>query len=1102
MKGIIIVISVLFFGMSVVFSQNQQHGQVNHFCKASEVHQSNVLPLIGQPAMLQFQRQIKRKAAEIKRDREERGLRTPTDYLPVVFHVLYNPSDPVTNVSTNDIYAGFQKLQQDFQALNTSASNARTSFGFTPASADIGFCLALKDPSGAPLVEDGIHRVSITATSFDFATNSYDMMQSATGGTDSWGRDYINIWICKVTGAAGWATLPTPANANSIPINQDGIVLGHDQISWAITHEVGHWLGLNHTWDNSGAGGPGGCGDDDGFTDTPTTAGPSQDSPGSCSGSQQSCGVETQYENFMDYSPCPVMFTQEQVDYMNAMLQTATSRNPLLTSDKCSPSNCIAPQLSITKTETFCDGESGVLNVVGTGGVTPYEYSIDATSFGSNNVFNNLSNGAYEIIVRDDAGCISRISDTLKYEKIKVLATSTASCFDYDGGSINLTATKGVEPYEYSSDNGANYSSISFIQGLAEGVYNVKVKDANNCVFDTTINIDQSHMGPTVTTSPSQCSGILGTATVTFIGPDVYTFSIDNNTSIQTGNTTYTYTQLEGGSYLFQCSDIDGCVESTTFEVGSENVSLSIDNVIHEECNQNDASFLMNTSNGVGPYSFSIDGGLSFSPTGEFTDLDEGFYSTKVIDSRGCESQDTILITNTGGVTAYLKADTTVCNGDELYLYSGGTGEGLTFTWSNGLSSDSIHTLFPNSSVTYNLTVEDIYSCSVDLTTNITVNDYPNLNLSLSQIELCFGDSIEVFATGATDYLWSNGEQTQTTFVNTPFGANNLTLYGYNGACESIASIPVTIHKINASISDSQSICVGSIANIFVNSTTNVLFNWNNGLSSTANQNVSPTATTNYVVELIDSYGCKDTLETVVSVDQMPNLQVSPNEVEVCVGEEIEIVASGATDYLWGNGEVTSLVTMIVDGNQTLSIQGRNGLCSQVKTVPITALPSPLVNISASATSINTGDGIQFGVGNSNAGSYQWDFDDGATANYAIPYHEFLFSGAYSVILTGYTGVCETSDTLLIYVGTVGVEDNILGSIKMYPNPVSEYLTIDFNNEKNIDFYLFDSEGKKVIELLNKQERLEVSLLGLSSGVYYAYFYFGSKSIVKKLIKN
>ena len=82
--------------------------------------------------------------------------------ISVIFHVVHNPNNPAENVSNANIMDVFNDLSEDFQLLNADAGNVRPGFGFTPADANINFCLATQDPSGTPLVELGVVRVSAT----------------------------------------------------------------------------------------------------------------------------------------------------------------------------------------------------------------------------------------------------------------------------------------------------------------------------------------------------------------------------------------------------------------------------------------------------------------------------------------------------------------------------------------------------------------------------------------------------------------------------------------------------------------------------------------------------------------------------------------------------------------------------------------------------------------------------------------------------------------------------------------------------------------------------------------------------------------------------
>ena len=204
------------------------------------------------------------------------------------------------------------------------------------ADCQIQFCLASKDPNGNTTT--GIRRVKTTKSSF--SDNNY-VKYTSKGGDDAWpAADYLNLWVCKLSGGLlGYAQFPGGKAAT------DGVVItftgfgttGTAQAPYNLgrsaTHEIGHWLNLRHIWGDDGTK----CTGSDLVDDTPNQADENYGCPTFPNVSCNNGPSGDMFVNYMDYTDdrCMFMFTNGQKSRMYATLVTGGSHHSVTISGKC-----------------------------------------------------------------------------------------------------------------------------------------------------------------------------------------------------------------------------------------------------------------------------------------------------------------------------------------------------------------------------------------------------------------------------------------------------------------------------------------------------------------------------------------------------------------------------------------------------------------------------------------------------------------------------------------------------------------------------------------------------------------------------------------------
>lgn len=242
--------------------------------------------------------------------------------IPVVVHVILNTSGTGA-LSDARVTSQIEILNEDFLAI--SGTNGGPGFD-----TQIEFYLATEDPQGNPTT--GITR-STNNTWFNDGGSYWNTL--------AWDPDrYLNIYTNSASGALGY--VPALPQEGIVGANSDRVVVLYStfgrnapfnpfNLGRTGTHEVGHYLGLFHTFSGGCASASNCSSNGDRVCDT----NPENSPTFGCPGSRTSCGTQAPFDNYMDYSDdrCMERFTQDQGFRMRCTLfnyrsQLYTVENP------------------------------------------------------------------------------------------------------------------------------------------------------------------------------------------------------------------------------------------------------------------------------------------------------------------------------------------------------------------------------------------------------------------------------------------------------------------------------------------------------------------------------------------------------------------------------------------------------------------------------------------------------------------------------------------------------------------------------------------------------------------------------------------------------
>ncbi len=394
----------------------------------------------------------------------------------------------------------------------------------------------------------------------------------------------------------------------------------------------------------------------------------------------------------------------------------------------------------INQTNVSCfGGNDASVTSLGSGGTPNYSYTW--TPGGSTtSMINTLSAGIYTVNVSDSKSCLATNTVSITEPSLLNLISSitNVNCNGASNGAVSISPTGGTAPYIHhlmpGNIVGANFTNLS------TGTYSIITTDANGCVDNSTITINQPIDISSVTSATnSTCLLQNGVASisVTSGGTPPFTYNW-----LPSGGTASVSTNLFAGSYSVTVTDANGCISTKIVNINDVTGPIvSIASSTNVSCfGGNNGAITASHTGGTGPaytYSWSPLGGTALTAS----NLTSGAYTLKVTDASGCIGLITsALITEPLPLTINITPTNVSCfggnTGSAFATINGGT-PGYSYSWlPAATTATNVTGLTANN---YTLQITDANNCISSSTFAIT---QPTAALSLSLTSLpvsCFG---------------------------------------------------------------------------------------------------------------------------------------------------------------------------------------------------------------------------------------------------------------------------------------------------------------------------------------------------------------------------
>ncbi len=747
-----------------------------------------------------------------------------------------------------------------------------------------------------------------------------------------------------------------------------------------------------------------------------------------------------------------------------------------------------------TESPSLCEGEFYTIMV--DEGAENYQWYRNGVLINdeSSNVLEVNTNGSYYLLASNESCEVTSQELLIEFTPLpisEIIGNGESIC-ENSGEEITLSSQNVADSYEWILDGevvGTNQTLMTSITGS----YTLLLTN-QNCMSFSEAFIISSASGIDANISAISNSICAGETMVLETSPSADAYSWFYNGEQIADSNANTITVSAAGMYSLSLS-LNGCQSSSnSFELQvteypTANLNLDTDIVLCEG-----ESTIASVAIGAESYTWFYNDEIIDNESAELEISQTGSYYV-IAANENCEStSETIQVTVNPIPEANLNVgpQNSICEGELLDIE---VSEADAYEWLfNGMSIDNnLPILSASAAGVYQVMISTNGCSSLSEEVNLELVSVPVLSTTNPAFSnYCQGDEIIIEISGEADtYSWIQNNQeisNQTSITVSQSGIYQA--IGYNGTCGSEPlEFEVNIFESpNASLnlSGEQVICEGEVLELIANDGYDSYQWYRNSdlLPDTGNQIQVDQAGTYYLI--ITHNGCEEgSVEMMLTVTELPIPEITSDLLVVCPGERTRLNASisGADSYTWfinGNLIMSSDFPMIdtdLAGSYTveISIDGCSATSESIE-VSIYDVVAPTI------------EQIENILSSSSAGSYQWFLDgleiDGATGQG----HTALVSGAYYVLVIDENG-CESQSEIIDVIISSLANHAIIEGLKIYPNPVVDILTVEYDNLQNniTNLNVFNELGMNISRIENtiQSNKVTVDVNSFPAGIYY-----------------